>query len=174
MDHGDYISFRINWGANEMQVCEMGPVLSQFYPMGEKKVWEITPIVHVLECLTKLDPQQDSPYRYRGDLLYDRERVVVKIHCTNDFNSVVDVPRERLRVLLARLLTPRETQVATLLFEGRTIRCIAAALHIAEGTVKRIIFNIYRKLGVGSQVELVREIYARLAQLEWTPGKDGQ
>ena len=165
MEHGDYIVFNLDWEANEMQLCEMSPMLTQFCTLNGNKTFEITPIMHVLDVLAKLDPQDNPPYRYLTDMLYDGKKVVVNLHRTDDFHSVVNVPHEQLRVLLARLLTPRETQVATLLFEGRTIRYVATTLYIAEGTVKRTIYNIYKKMGVGSQVELVREIYARLAQM---------
>lgn len=64
------------------------------------------------------------------------------------------------------LLSPREQEIAIEIFEGRTIRHVATELCIAEGTVKRTTHNIYCKMGVASQVELVHEIYARIAILQ--------
>ena len=90
--------------------------------------------------------------------------VLLRLHRAEGYARLADVPRERLHALLRPLLTPRETEIAALLFESRTIRCIAGTLHIAEGTVKRIIHNLYQKMNVSSQVELVRDIYARLAR----------
>jgi len=165
MDHGDYLSYKINWQENEMQLCEIGPVLRKYRPdMGAVKPYAIPQLVHALELFAKICPQEGPPYRYLADMVYDGENLFIRVHITDDFASVVDVPHERLTSVLRPLLTPRETEIATLLFEGSTIRYIACTLHIAEGTVKRIIYNIYKKMSVGSQVELVREIYAQLAQ----------
>lgn len=52
------------------------------------------------------------------------------------------------------LLTRREEQVLTLALNNFTNRGIAAELKIMEGTVKKTVFNGYRKLGVRSRVEL--------------------
>ena len=164
MERGDYMTFSVNWETNEMTLVELSPVLQNFCKHGRREPIPITPIVHTIECLSKTGPKTKLPYRCRIDATYDQEQIHVHLHCTNDFASVVDVPFERLKKVLDALLTPRELEVATLLFYGRTIRCIAGTLHITEGTVKRIIYNIYQKLGVGSQVELIQEIYARLAQ----------
>jgi len=163
MEHGDYLAYKINWETNEMRLCEIGPVLRKYRP-STAQPYSIPQLVHALEVFAKINPQKGPPYRYLADMVYDGENLVIKLHLTDNFNSVVNVPRERLKSLLIRLLTPRETEIATLLFEGCTIKYIAATLQIADGTVKRTIYNIYRKLGVASQVELVREIYARLAQ----------
>ena len=164
MHHGDYMSFAINWEKNEMHLEKIGPVIERFCENLDKNPVPITPIIHVLERYARACPQKEPPFRYLLDMMYDGKSVFLKMHCSENYASVVDVPRERLQALLGNLLTPRETEITTLLFEGHTIRYIASALHIAEGTVKRIIHNIYQKLRVGSQVELVREIYARLAQ----------
>jgi len=164
MEHGDYLSYKIDWQTQTIQLVEIGPVLEKHCPQTLDRPYAIPPLVHVMECFSRMSPQEEPPYRFLVDMRYDRESLLIKAHYSEDYTSVVDVPRERLQALLKPLLTPRETEIATLLFEGRTIRYIASTLHIAEGTVKRIIYNIYQKLNVGSQVELVREIYARLAQ----------
>jgi len=169
MEHGDYITFKVNWESNEMQVCELGPVLRQFCTPGDKKTCEITPIVRAMECLTKLCPDAGPPFHFLFDVQYDRKNIVVNVHCTHDYGTVVNVPPERVEAVLQGVLTPREAQIAALMFEGCTIRCIAGGLHIAEGTVKRTVYNIHQKLGVGGQVDMVREIYARLAQASASP-----
>lgn len=53
-------------------------------------------------------------------------------------------------------LTPRESQVLTLVVQGYPNRYIARKLGVKEGTVKKLVSNGYRKLGVGSRVELCR------------------
>ena len=169
VDHGDYIAYKVNWDTNEIQVCATSPLLSALREMHTSHTYPITPIVRALHLMAGLNPPpNDPPYHFLADMLYDRESLTIRVHRTEDYASVVDVPQERLLKVLQPLLTPRETEIAVLLFEGRTIRCIAATLHIAEGTVKRIIYNLYQKLGVASQVELVRQIYTRLAQVDWS------
>ena len=120
-----------------------------------------TPISQAIDALEQRIGRQE---RYQIDARHDGQWILLRPHRT-DYAYLADVPRERVAKLLRLQLSPRETEIAALLFEGNTIRYIAAALHIAEGTVKRIIHNIYQKMHVGSQVELVREIYARLARM---------
>ncbi len=52
-------------------------------------------------------------------------------------------------------LTRRELEVFKLLLQGKSNKQIAAALHISEHTVVFHLGNIYRKLGVSSNVEAV-------------------
>ena len=167
MDHGDYLLFDLDWDKNEMRLRE---VSGDSFSMAGKALQyrmdfsaQITPLVHTLRTLAQAGGNV-LPAHFALDAVYDQQTFSLRLHRTDDYASVVDVPRERLKKVLGGLLTPREFEVATLLFEGRTIRYIASTRHIAEGTVKRIIYNLYQKLGVGSQVELVREIYTRLAQ----------
>jgi DNA-binding CsgD family transcriptional regulator len=51
-------------------------------------------------------------------------------------------------------LSERESQVATLLLEGKTYRMIASELQISENTVKYYVRNIYTKLQIQSRAEL--------------------
>jgi len=51
-------------------------------------------------------------------------------------------------------LSERESQVATLLLEGKTYRMIAGELQISENTVKYYVRNIYTKLQIQSRAEL--------------------
>lgn len=52
-------------------------------------------------------------------------------------------------------LTPRESEVLVLLAYGRTLAIIARDLQIAKGTARTHIENIYRKLDVHKQQELI-------------------
>lgn len=74
-------------------------------------------------------------------------------------NAVVALPR----ALLGRLgegpmggLTERETEVLVLAARGLANRLIGRELHLAEGTVKRHLANIYAKIGVRSRSEAVK------------------
>ncbi|TIU18315.1 MAG: helix-turn-helix transcriptional regulator, partial [Mesorhizobium sp.] len=52
-------------------------------------------------------------------------------------------------------LSAREGQIARLLIEGGSAKTIARNLSISPGTVRNHIKQVYRKLGVHSQVELL-------------------
>lgn len=52
-------------------------------------------------------------------------------------------------------LSERESQVATLLLQGKTYRTIAGELHISENTVKYYVKNIYSKFHIQSRAELI-------------------
>lgn len=60
-------------------------------------------------------------------------------------------------------LTPRETEVLTLLSEGRSAPYIADKLCIAESTVKHHISSIYRKIGVCDRQSLMDVIISGVA-----------
>jgi DNA-binding CsgD family transcriptional regulator len=51
-------------------------------------------------------------------------------------------------------LTPREVQVATLVFEGHTNREIAKVVGTTEQVIKNYLRGIFDKLGVWSRLEL--------------------
>jgi DNA-binding CsgD family transcriptional regulator len=57
-------------------------------------------------------------------------------------------------------LTPQELQIALLVAEGRTNKEVGAALFLSHKTVEFHLGRIYRKLNVGSRVELARHITA--------------
>ena len=52
-------------------------------------------------------------------------------------------------------LSERESQVASLLLQGKTYRTIAGELAISENTVKYYVKNIYSKFGIQSRAELI-------------------
>lgn len=54
-------------------------------------------------------------------------------------------------------LTRRETEILSLVGKGLSNRQISRSLEMSEGTVKRHLHNVYRKLQVGSRTEAVRQ-----------------
>jgi DNA-binding NarL/FixJ family response regulator len=54
-------------------------------------------------------------------------------------------------------LTGRELEILLLTSRGLSNGRVASALHIAEGTVKRHLANVYQKMGVGSRGQAMRE-----------------
>ena len=59
-------------------------------------------------------------------------------------------------VAMALGLTPAQSQVAVLLAEGKTVREIARTTGRKESSVYSLVKQIYRKLGISRQVDLVR------------------
>ena len=82
----------------------------------------------------------------------------------------VDSRQQRLRGVAAALarrpvgeqldLTSRELEVVRLLLSNGRVRSIAEQLDISPHTVRNHLRSIFRKLGVHSQVELIRELSA--------------
>jgi DNA-binding CsgD family transcriptional regulator len=68
-------------------------------------------------------------------------------------------------------LSGREREVLALMIEGKTNVQIAQELFISEKTVKNHAYRIYKKLGVQSRVELLRE-YSKGNILDLSKNKD--
>lgn len=64
-------------------------------------------------------------------------------------------------VVLPEQLSAREAEVVDLLLEGRRVRSIAEALFISENTVRNHLRNVFMKLGVTSQRELIDSLRGR-------------
>jgi DNA-binding CsgD family transcriptional regulator len=74
--------------------------------------------------------------------------------------AVLELERESPAIPLEALaaLTPRESEVATLVVEGLADREIAERLCLSHHTVSQYVKRIYRKLGVDSRVGLTRQL----------------
>jgi DNA-binding NarL/FixJ family response regulator len=73
---------------------------------------------------------------------------------------MVSIPRgllERMGEEPEGALSQRETEVVVLAARGLPNCRIARELHVAEGTVKRHLANVYEKMGVHSRTEAVRK-----------------
>ena len=81
-------------------------------------------------------------------------------------NVVVGMPKAILQEStdgVEGVLSARELELLLLAARGLSNRQIAASVHLAEGTVKRHLANIYQKMGVSSRTEASREALLR----EW-------
>ena len=81
-------------------------------------------------------------------------------------NAVVGMPRQMLEGTeegVESVLSARELEILLLAARGLSNHQIASSLHLAEGTVKRHLANIYQKMGVSSRGEAAREALLR----EW-------
>ncbi len=61
-------------------------------------------------------------------------------------------------------LSERESQVASLLLQGKTYRTIASELTISENTVKYYVKSIYSKFGIQSRAEFINIILKKRAR----------
>ena len=154
--------YQVDWQKNEM-------MLTDFCPSYLELPQESLPISPLLLALKQMVGANrlcsDKEHSFFVDFHCKGNTLTVNLH-RNDYASVLAAPQEMLKQLLRKVLTSRETEIAVMLFHGSTIRSAAGQLHIAEGTVKRMIYNIYRKLDVASQVDLIREIYKMLAEAQ--------
>lgn len=92
----------------------------------------------LLECVRKV---------HIGEQWLDRESMA------RAFGRVMR--RESAAREAARILTPRETEVAQMVAQGLRNKIIAERLSISEGTVKIHLHNIYEKVKVNGRLELV-------------------
>jgi DNA-binding NarL/FixJ family response regulator len=71
-------------------------------------------------------------------------------------NAVVGIPRSTLESTeegIESVLSARELEILLLAARGLSNHQIASSLHLAEGTVKRHLANVYPKMGVSSRSE---------------------
>jgi DNA-binding NarL/FixJ family response regulator len=59
------------------------------------------------------------------------------------------------------VLSAKELELLLLAARGLSNRQIAASTYLAEGTVKRHLANVYKKMGVSSRTEAAREALFR-------------
>jgi DNA-binding NarL/FixJ family response regulator len=79
-------------------------------------------------------------------------------------NAVVGMPTVMLqesRDGVEDVLSARELEILLLAARGLSNLQIAASVHLAEGTVKRHLANVYQKMGVSSRTEASREALLR-------------
>jgi DNA-binding CsgD family transcriptional regulator len=55
-------------------------------------------------------------------------------------------------------ISPRECEIISLMIRGKSNREITEALFISQETVKKHIYNVYRKIGVKNRVQLVNAV----------------
>ena len=79
-------------------------------------------------------------------------------------NAIVGMPRSMLEGTQEGVdsdLSARELEILLLAARGLSNHQIASSLHLAEGTVKRHLANVYGKMGVSSRGEASREALLR-------------
>jgi DNA-binding CsgD family transcriptional regulator len=121
------------------------------------RLWLATPF----EILGGLD------FDRQGRDFSDRDRLVLQTLAPHliQLRLRADLAAVSLKQQLRFRLTPREHDVLELVAAGMTNRKIAQALHIAPGTVRKHLDNIYAKLNVPSRAAAVSRGYG-LSQTE--------
>ena len=138
---------------------------SLFRSWMEKDMISMDEIIHsgMINCVISgkseksysyLHEQGDASFRYfvkAVPIISDNrvERVVVTLISESGRNDP----------LIQVNLSPRERDVVNLVGQGYTNKYIACTLHISEGTVKKILYNSYRKLSVTSRVEMINLLH---------------
>lgn len=144
--------------------------------------------IHLIQALRQASPDlaiialtmHDDPEWVRGVLMAGASGYVLKdeasVELVQAIRVVADGGRWVTPSLAAALapadegaggpahdspLTPRETEVLTLVAQGLSNQQIAARLHISLYTAQNHVGNLYAKLGVDSRVNLARIAMAR-------------
>jgi len=95
----------------------------------------------------------------------DQERFILKLlneHINSCFSHFV-LPQLKPDTHYASKkweLSRRESQIASLILQGKTNKQIAQDLGVSENTIKTIMKRLYHKMKVHSRSELMRELYA--------------
>lgn len=149
-DH--FLLYELDWERNETRLLDASGALRELLTR------EHMPMTSAVQAVKILAEQYENrPVRFHVDVDYNDTSVTIRMRTCKGR----DLDRAYVAQLLGGSLSPRELEIATEVFEGHTICQIARRLQVAEGTVKRTIHNVYRKLGVVSQVDFIREIYVR-------------
>jgi DNA-binding NarL/FixJ family response regulator len=104
------------------------------------------------------------------------ELIAAVVSVGNDTRDFVTlrVPRNVVKQISASAvdnpLSPREVQILVLAAEARSNGQIGSALFITEGTVKRHLSNVFKKIGAVSRLDAVR----KSAERGWIPRSAGR
>jgi DNA-binding CsgD family transcriptional regulator len=104
--------------------------------------------------ITLFRPPGDPPFTERDKMVLR----VLRPHLTS-IRDRVEVRHEGVAAL-----TPRQVDLVRLLAQGRTNRQLANDLGLAEGTVRKHLEKLYRRLGVNSRTEALARVAAAASQ----------
>jgi DNA-binding NarL/FixJ family response regulator len=95
-------------------------------------------------------------YRGPGPDFSERDRAVLTLLRPHLYQAYLDAERRRHPV---RRLTPRQTELLSLVAAGHTNTQIARRLGVTEGTVRTHLENIYERLDVSSRTAAVTRAF---------------
>jgi DNA-binding CsgD family transcriptional regulator len=112
-------------------------------------------------ALLRDDNAADAPGDRPGDSSREMQLEAHMLRIADELHAAGLIPRLHQLPVLAEepqlgKLTSREWAVLTRLLEGQRVPAIAADLYVSKSTVRNHLSSIYAKLGVHSQVDLVR------------------
>lgn len=98
--------------------------------------------------ITLFRPPGDAPFT-------ERDKVVLRV-----LRPLLTSIRDRLEMRREDVvpLTPRQVELVRHLAQGKTNRQLAKDLGLAEGTVRKHLENLYRRLGVNSRTEALARV----------------
>jgi DNA-binding CsgD family transcriptional regulator len=85
--------------------------------------------------------------------------VHVRLDQTNGLNAC-----DHLKLQSYLALTPAQARLATLLFNGKTVKDAAHELGVTEGSARQYLKKVFQKTGAKRQIDLIRVIEAALAR----------
>jgi DNA-binding NarL/FixJ family response regulator len=109
-----------------------------------------------------VDLDSDNVVTY-PDRVAELERHLVRIGREVEAAGLLDATGRVLdpeRVPGLEDLTPRQWQILTKLLHGERVANIASSMHVSTSTVRNHLSEIYKKLGVHSQAELIEKFRA--------------
>ncbi|MCZ6465421.1 MAG: PAS and helix-turn-helix domain-containing protein [Proteobacteria bacterium] len=93
-----------------------------------------------------------------GDLRSTLTRIAIELQSISlapELPAIASIPMHHPELAG---LSPRETEVLSLLVSGGRVPAIASQLHISQHTVRNHLKSVYRKVGVRTQSELIERV----------------
>lgn len=84
--------------------------------------------------------------------------------------EVVEILLRRRRDGRLDILTSRESEVLSLIAEGRSTRAVAVSMGVAEKTVETCTGHIFSRLGLAEHPDSHRRVQAVVTWLQQAPG----
>lgn len=116
--------------------------------------------IAVIVDLGAVQTAKPAGYGKQGGLRATMNRIALQLQSLSITADVVPSGSAHLDHPELGELSPRETEVLAPLLNGERVPSIAKGLHISPHTVRNHLKSIFRKLGVGSQSELIQLIHS--------------
>lgn len=98
--------------------------------------------------------------------VFERKKVRLPV------SSIADPWQEKVNSVAEQFdLTPRQTELLNGLSRGRNTRYLSERLYLSEGTIKKQVYLIYKKLDVHSQQELITKVMDTNIELPKKPSE---
>lgn len=148
-----------------VSVFDVNPIFVNFINKNEISIKSITDSSGFKKAIkSKLSICDIFKYKNSNDIEYMYSLNVVPIIENGNVTRamITVIPTDDSSVfeeMIFSKLTPRESEIVRMVIKGYTNKYIAYTLNISEGTVKKILYNCYQKLGVKSRIEIIKMVY---------------